>query len=84
MMQVVSAELLKADTQHDTARGMASVLALLHPDGFVNRSCIIGAACPVSLAPPVASTGQYDLMVFAPTQAEWETNGWLNTATDFI
>ena len=60
-----------------------SALALLHPDGRVRGTLLLGAGSgllPVSESPP-AGPGELDLVVLAPTEEDWAArapDGWLS------
>lgn len=59
-----------------------SLIELVHPDGVVKRSLIIGSNCPAMLCAParVQSSECVDLVVLAPTVTECRTKGWLHEA----
>src|SRR5512135_3386452 len=56
-----------------------SPLELIHPDGAVERSLILGANCPERLRPErqCAKDERADLIVVAPSGDECRQEGWL-------
>jgi hypothetical protein len=58
-----------------------SPLELLHPDGVVCGTAVIGSGCPQDLRPArIGAADRHDLVVWAPTRSEIETPGWLEDA----
>jgi hypothetical protein len=57
----------------------ASLLELLHPDGWAERAVVVGDGCPPSLLPTrlVESTDPQDLILIAPSRAELRNAKWL-------
>lgn len=63
-----------------------SLLELLHPDGSVSTSFVLGGNCPENLFPQIsAHAGQkIELFILAPTVGECRTAGWLESAARSI
>jgi hypothetical protein len=63
-----------------------SPIELLHPDGFAQRSLVIGSNClPLLLPESCTKAGEgADLVLLAPTAAECRTSGWLENATKIL
>ena len=60
-----------------------SPLELFHPDGIVERVCVIGDNCPTRLLPEFHNVAgdRAALIILAPSEKELRTKGWLQNAT---
>jgi hypothetical protein len=60
-----------------------SPLELFHPDGIVDRVCVIGDNCPSRLLSDSHKVvgDRADLIILAPSEKELRTGGWLQNAT---
>jgi len=57
-----------------------SIVEMLHPDGFVERTLTLGKACPETLLPGGVgreASGPAGLVILAPTVTECRSKGWL-------
>jgi hypothetical protein len=63
-----------------------SLLELLHPDGSVGTSFVLGSNCPESLVPElrIESDEKVALLILAPSAKECQSGGWLEEAVEFI
>jgi len=59
-----------------------SPLALLHPEGAVRASLVLGSACPPRLCAPSGEVrdGDCGLIVLSPSATECQASGWLDSA----
>jgi Phosphotransferase enzyme family len=66
-----------------SSTGRISPLELFHPDGIVERVCVIGDNCPTRLLPEFhhVAGDRADLIILAPSEKEFRTKGWLQNAT---
>src|SRR6516225_1315380 len=62
--------------------GRISPLELFHPDGIVERVCVIGDNCPTRLLPEFhrVAGDRADLIILAPSETELRTERWLQNA----
>ena len=63
-----------------------SALELLHPDGSVSTSWVVGNKCPEGLLPqaPIEPVARVDLFILAPSAEECSSAGWLERVVESL
>lgn len=87
MIQGALSRLLSSTADEKGAMGRyTSPLELLHPNGVIRKSYVIGSNVPTVLlpAPPMPAGEDADLVILAPTVTECHTVGWLEAAVSSV